>query len=137
MSDKIKACCENCENWSKSEGKSIWDGVCCEKTYDLVGHKCKDVCSHYIGTGQTPEARIAELEDENADLYEALTIAYLKGKAYENAEKLDAKEIEPKACDDCWLMRDFGRYIPAGYCANGKCAKIYNAFAKESEVRNG
>lgn len=38
--------------------------------------------------------------------------------------KLDKKE--PKTCDDCWLQRDFGNYIPAGYCAD-KCAKIYNA----------
>lgn len=38
--------------------------------------------------------------------------------------KLEKKE--PKTCDDCWLQRDFGNYIPAGYCAD-KCAKIYNA----------
>lgn len=38
--------------------------------------------------------------------------------------KLDKKE--PKTCGDCWLQRDFGYYIPAGYCAD-TCAKIYNA----------
>ena len=42
----------------------------------------------------------------------------------QEAVKLDKKE--PKTCDDCWLQRDFGYYIPAGYCAD-KCAKIYNA----------
>ena len=38
--------------------------------------------------------------------------------------KVDKKK--PKTCDNCWLSRDFGYHIPAGYCAN-KCAKIYNA----------
>lgn len=38
----------------------------------------------------------------------------------------DLEKKEPKTCDDCWLQRDFGNYIPAGYCAD-KCAKIYNA----------
>lgn len=60
MNDKIKACCENCENWSKSEGKSIWDGVCCEKTYDLVGHKCKDVCPLLIKALTAPNLVIIE-----------------------------------------------------------------------------
>lgn len=39
---------------------------------------------------------------------------------------IDAPEVEPRTCDDCWLRRDFGYHIPAGYCAD-KCAKIYNA----------
>ena len=38
----------------------------------------------------------------------------------------ETREIEPKTCDCCWLGRDFGKYIPAGYCAD-RCAKIYNA----------
>ena len=38
----------------------------------------------------------------------------------------ETREIGPKTCDCCWLRRDFGKYIPAGYCAD-RCAKIYNA----------
>lgn len=45
-------------------------------------------------------------------------------KRLQEAVKWDKKK--PKTCDDCWLGRDFGHYIPAGYCAD-KCAKIYNA----------
>lgn len=36
-------------------------------------------------------------------------------------------------CSDCWLYRDFGRYIPADYCANFNCGKVMNAVKPESE----
>ena len=69
MSDKIKARCENCD---KNDFQWVTTG-------GLV-NKC-EYCSYYYGDGQTPEQRIAELEAENAKLYEALTLAYVKGKS--------------------------------------------------------
>ena len=106
----------------------------CDVKRECANWNYKEICqNHFEPNPQAYRARIRELQDElqvRVQLAERKEIC-----AKENAEKLDAKKSEPKACDDCWLMRDFGRYIPAGYCANGKCAKIYNAFATESEVR--
>ena len=106
---------------------------------DLGGASLADLLNNYSELDVRFKVLTKLLEKKSFELDELQVRVQLAERkeicAKENAEKLDATESEPKACDDCWLMRDFGRYIPAGYCANGKCAKIYNAFATESEVR--
>lgn len=59
---------------------------------------------------------VERLREENAKLREQLGV-----------------DKDVSDCSDCWLFRDFGAYIPIGYCEKFNCGKVMNALKSESE----
>lgn len=86
--------------------------------------KCEN-CDDFIPVG-TNDRGCMLYEEDCENVFGGKGCVFKASREALEARIADLEKKEPKTCDDCWLQRDFGNYIPAGYCAD-KCAKIYNA----------